>query len=135
MLYGRPGRGCENAARLLSRGVLLRGLTAAGPAVLAAKFPSDTSITGQAYGTNSIAGIISPPGKDKYGHYTNDGPMESSTTWKEEAEFHKGSWWPRWGAWLAERSGKRVAARQPGAGGRTILAPAPGTYVTEVPNG
>lgn len=27
---------------------------------LAAKFPSDTSITGQAYGTNSIAGIISP---------------------------------------------------------------------------
>ena len=82
-----------------------------------------------------IAGIISPPGKDKYGHYTNDGPMESSSTWKEEAEFHKGSWWPRWGEWLEERSGKKTAARQPGADGRKLLAPAPGTYVTEVPNG
>jgi len=81
-----------------------------------------------------IAGIVSPPGKDKYGHYTNDGPMESPGTWKEEAGFHKGSWWPRWGDWLAERSGKRVTARQPGAGGRKVLAPAPGTYVTEVPN-
>jgi len=81
-----------------------------------------------------IAGIVSPPGKDKYGHYTNDGPMVSPGTWKEEAGFHKGSWWPRWGDWLAERSGKRVTARQPGAGGRKVLAPAPGTYVTEVPN-
>lgn len=82
-----------------------------------------------------IAGIISPPGKDKYGHYTSEGPMEASATWREGAEFHKGSWWPRWGEWLAGRSGKKVAARQPGEGGRKVLAPAPGTYVTEVPNG
>lgn len=82
-----------------------------------------------------IAGIISPPTKDKYGHFTNDGPMESSDAWKDSADFHKGSWWPRWGKWLAERSGKKVAARQPGEGGHKVLAPAPGTYVTEVPNG
>ncbi len=82
-----------------------------------------------------IAGIISPPSKDKYGHYTNHGPMESSGAWKDGAGFHKGSWWPRWGKWLAERSGKKVTARQPGEAGRKVLAPAPGAYVTEVPNG
>ncbi|MBS0563354.1 MAG: class I poly(R)-hydroxyalkanoic acid synthase [Proteobacteria bacterium] len=81
-----------------------------------------------------IAGIVSPPGKDKYGHFVSTGPIEDAAKWKEGAEFHKGSWWPRWGAWLAERSGKKVPAREPGADGRAILAPAPGTYVTEVPN-
>ena len=81
-----------------------------------------------------IAGIISPPTKDKYGHYTNTGPLEGSAAWKETAEFHKGSWWPRWGEWLVERSGKKTAPRQPGEAGRSILSPAPGTYVTEVPN-
>ncbi len=81
-----------------------------------------------------IAGIISPPGKDKYGHYTNDGPMDSAEDWREEADYHKGSWWPRWGEWLAERSGKMVEARKPGDAKHRPLGPAPGTYVTEVPN-
>jgi polyhydroxyalkanoate synthase subunit PhaC len=26
-----------------------------------------------------IAGIVNPPGKDKYGHYTNDAPMSDLT--------------------------------------------------------
>ena len=74
-----------------------------------------------------IAGIINPPGKDKYGHYTSPAPVDGlPEAWKDGTTFTRGSWWPRWGAWLAERSGDQVAARVPGDG----LAPAPGTYVT-----
>ena len=63
-----------------------------------------------------IAGIINPPSKDKYGHYTNDGPVAGDARGLAEggATFHKGSWWPRWGAWLAERSGPMITARVPG---------------------
>ncbi len=74
-----------------------------------------------------IAGIINPPGKDKYGHYTSPAPVDGlPEAWKDGTTFTCGSWWPRWGTWLAERSGDQVAARVPGDG----LAPAPGTYVT-----
>ncbi len=74
-----------------------------------------------------IAGIINPPDKDKYGHYTSPAPVDGlPEAWKDGTTFTRGSWWPRWGAWLAERSGDQVAARVPGDG----LAPAPGTYVT-----
>jgi polyhydroxyalkanoate synthase len=80
-----------------------------------------------------IAGIVNPPGKDKYGHYTND-TIADPDTWKAGAVFHKGSWWPRWGEWLAARSGRKVAAREPGDADHPVLAAAPGTYVREVPS-
>jgi polyhydroxyalkanoate synthase len=81
-----------------------------------------------------IAGIVNPPTKDKYGHYTNDGPVAGAPEdWLKGATFHKGSWWPRWGAWLAARSGGQVAARTPGDGPHPALAPAPGTYVVATP--
>ncbi len=76
-----------------------------------------------------IAGIINPPSKKKYGHYTNDDMSLSEDEWLEGAEFHEGSWWPRWGAWLAKRSGKKVPAREPGDADHPALADAPGTYV------
>jgi polyhydroxyalkanoate synthase subunit PhaC len=72
-----------------------------------------------------IAGIINPPAKGKYGHWTNDGPMTTAEDWMAGAAKHPGSWWPRWADWLAARSGRLVAAREPEA----PLAPAPGTYV------
>ncbi len=80
-----------------------------------------------------IAGIVNPPAKDKYGHYTSDAPLASPDAWKEGASFHKASWWPRWRDWLAARSGKMVPARHPGESGAEVLAPAPGTYVTAGP--
>ncbi|MBI1173254.1 class I poly(R)-hydroxyalkanoic acid synthase [bacterium] len=80
-----------------------------------------------------IAGIINPPSKGKYGHYTNDAPMATPEEWLEGATFNAGSWWPRWGAWLAKRSGPQVPAREPGSGPLPVLCPAPGTYVTAVP--
>jgi len=76
-----------------------------------------------------IAGIVNPPNKKKYGHYTNDDLSGDADTWREGAAFHEGSWWPRWEAWLRKRSGKKVAAREPGDSEHPPLAPAPGTYV------
>ena len=76
-----------------------------------------------------IAGIVNPPSKRKYGHYTNGDWSGGADDWLGGADFHEGSWWPRWGAWLAGRAGPKVPARVPGEGARPILAPAPGTYV------
>jgi len=76
-----------------------------------------------------IAGIVNPPSKKKYGHYTNADQTQDSDDWFEGAQFHAGSWWPRWQSWLKKRSGKQVAARQPGDSTHPPLSPAPGTYV------
>ena len=81
-----------------------------------------------------IAGIINPPSKGKYGHYTNAGPMTGAPAdWMAGASFDAGSWWPRWGAWLAARSGDQVAARGLGDSQHPVLCAAPGTYVSQVP--
>ena len=76
-----------------------------------------------------IAGIVNPPSKKKYGHYTNDDLTLSAEEWMAGAQYHEGSWWPRWETWLRKHSGKRVAARAPGDSEHPPLAPAPGTYV------
>ena len=81
-----------------------------------------------------IAGIVNPPSKGKYGHYTNDDLSLDHDAWLEDAEFHQGSWWPRWEKWLGKRSGKMIPAREPGAGGQEILCDAPGTYVAKKAN-
>ena len=82
-----------------------------------------------------IAGIINPPSKNKYGHYTNDAPVAGPPeAWKAGATFNAGSWWPRWEAWLKVRSGKQIAARVPGDSTNPVLAPAPGTYVGAAPS-
>ncbi|WP_170358513.1 PHA/PHB synthase family protein [Ruegeria arenilitoris] len=80
-----------------------------------------------------IAGIVNPPSKKKYGHYTNPDLKAGADTWMKEASFHEGSWWPRWEAWLKKRSGKQVPAREPGDSSHPPLAPAPGTYVVAKP--
>ena len=75
-----------------------------------------------------IAGIINPPSKRKYGHYTSDaGFGQGEQHWRDQARYHQGSWWGRWGEWLAARAGGMVDARDPGEG----LGPAPGLYVHE----
>ncbi|WP_407658882.1 class I poly(R)-hydroxyalkanoic acid synthase [Marivivens aquimaris] len=80
-----------------------------------------------------IAGIVNPPSKGKYGHWTNDDLSLSPEDWKAGAEKHSGTWWPRWGEWLASKSGKMIDARHPGDSGRETLGDAPGTYVREHP--
>jgi polyhydroxyalkanoate synthase len=76
-----------------------------------------------------IAGIVNPPNKKKYGHYTNTDMTLDSEAWQSKAKYHEGSWWPRWEGWLAKRSGKMVPARDPGDSSHPALCDAPGTYV------
>ena len=87
---------------------------------------SKTFIVGQ---SGHIAGIVNPPSKKKYGHYTNEDLSLTADEWIDSAEFHEGSWWPRWENWLRGRSGKMVEAREPGDSQHPPLADAPGTYV------
>ncbi|WP_405404880.1 class I poly(R)-hydroxyalkanoic acid synthase [Paracoccus sp. Ld10] len=75
-----------------------------------------------------VAGIVNPPTRQKYGHYLSDHGFDGHREeWMDTAEFQQSSWWPTWGAWLAERAGPMVPARDPGTG----LEPAPGRYVYE----
>lgn len=76
-----------------------------------------------------IAGIVNPPSKNKYGHYTNDDLSLDADDWINSAYFHKGSWWPRWESWLKKRSGKKIDARDFGDSEHPVLCDAPGTYV------
>ena len=76
-----------------------------------------------------IAGIVNPPSRNKYGHYTNDDLKLTPEAWMEGAQFNEGSWWPRWESWLKKRSGKQVPARIPGDSGSPSLEAAPGSYV------
>ncbi|WP_171128855.1 MULTISPECIES: alpha/beta hydrolase [unclassified Ruegeria] len=76
-----------------------------------------------------IAGIVNPPSKKKYGHYTNSDLKADADDWMKGATFNDGSWWPLWEAWLKKRSGKQVPARQTGDSDHPSLAPAPGEYV------
>lgn len=76
-----------------------------------------------------IAGIVNPPSKKKYGHYTNADLKLDFDAWREGAEFTAGSWWPRWETWLSRKSGKMIEARTPGDSQHPSLCSAPGTYV------
>lgn len=85
-------------------------------------------------GSGHIAGIVNPPAKKKYGHWTNDDLSLSPEDWLAGAEHHEGSWWPMWGRWLAKKSGRKIEARTPGDDAHPPISPAPGTYVvTEKP--
>ena len=74
-----------------------------------------------------IAGIINPPSKDKYGHYTNDAPVAGDPeAWLQGARPSTRAAGGRAGAhWLAEQSGPMITARNPA----DSLCPGPGTYV------
>ncbi|MEM1005505.1 MAG: class I poly(R)-hydroxyalkanoic acid synthase, partial [Pseudomonadota bacterium] len=82
-----------------------------------------------------IAGIVNPPSKKKYGHYTNPDMKSDADTWLKQADFNQGSWWPMWETWLRKKSGKKIQARETGDSDHPPLASAPGTYVVANPNG
>ncbi|MEX2643936.1 MAG: alpha/beta fold hydrolase [Acetobacterales bacterium] len=83
------------------------------------------------------AGIVSEPGHRRR-HYrvsrrTSADAYVGPDTWHAATAEQKGSWWPAWQAWLAERSTGRTtppAMGAPGAG-YPPLGDAPGSYVLE----
>ena len=80
-------------------------------------------------GSGHIAGVINAPMANKYQHWTNPDLPETVEAWLTDAAEHKGSWWPHWRAWLAERSGGQVPARDPAEGRLGVIEDAPGSYV------
>ena len=80
-------------------------------------------------GSGHIAGVINAPVAHKYQHWTNDALPATVDEWIAGAVEHPGSWWPNWAAWLAERSGDRVPARDPAKGPLRPLEDAPGSFV------
>jgi len=77
-----------------------------------------------------IAGVVNPPAKEKYCHWTNSKNPKDPDTWLKNAREHKGSWWPEWHRWTTKTVGTdTVPARQPGGGVYTPIEDAPGAYV------
>ncbi len=80
-------------------------------------------------GSGHIAGVINAPVANKYQHWVNPALPPTVEEWLAGAVEHKGSWWPHWRAWLADRSGGQVPARDPAAGRLAVIEDAPGSYV------
>ncbi|MEN9558867.1 MAG: hypothetical protein RLZZ502_78, partial [Pseudomonadota bacterium] len=93
----------------------------------------DDTLTFVVGGSGHIAGIVNPPAKKARGYVTGDfAASPEAEGWEAETTQHEGSWWPHWYEWLAQHSGKQVAARVPGAQEKfPVLCAAPGTYVLE----
>ena len=80
-------------------------------------------------GSGHIAGVINAPAARKYQHWTNPALPDTLAEWQAGATEHPGSWWDHWAAWLRERSGKPIPARDPTKGPLKPIEPAPGSYV------
>jgi polyhydroxyalkanoate synthase subunit PhaC len=81
-------------------------------------------------GSGHIAGVINPPGKNKYQYWTGPRPRSSNLgKWLTKAKEHPGSWWPDWLAWIKKQDDNEVAARVPGGGELKPIEDAPGSYV------
>ncbi len=79
-----------------------------------------------------ILGAINPPSKNKYGYMSGGILDEGFDEWKRTAEKHDESWWIPWSKWLAEKSGKSIAAKkQLGSIEFPELNAAPGNFVLE----
>jgi polyhydroxyalkanoate synthase len=90
-------------------------------------FGGDTRFT--MAGSGHIAGVINHPGANKYQHWTNNALPATLEEWSEGAVEHPGSWWPNWAAWLNERSGDMVSARDPDKGPLKAIEDTPGSFV------
>jgi polyhydroxyalkanoate synthase len=80
-------------------------------------------------GSGHIAGVINAPAAAKYQHWTNDALPPTLEEWQAGAVEHAGSWWPHWSAWLKQRSGKQIPARDPAGGPLKAFDDAPGSFV------
>jgi polyhydroxyalkanoate synthase len=80
-------------------------------------------------GSGHIAGIINPPGANKYCYWTNERLPDDPDAWLRGAEQQPGSWWADWAKWIGQHGGRKVPARVPGKNGLKAIEDAPGSYV------
>lgn len=78
-----------------------------------------------------VAGIVNPPTKKKYGHWTNTALPQSAEEWLNGADHNPVSWWLDWLEWHRPYAGGEVPARQLHDPEDTPLEAAPGCYVTK----
>ncbi|MFW3171766.1 PHA/PHB synthase family protein [Geodermatophilus sp. CPCC 206100] len=77
-----------------------------------------------------IASLVNPPTNPKASFQLAPETPADPERWLELAEKQKGSWWPDYVSWLAERTGDLVPAPESlGSADLPPLAEAPGTYV------
>jgi polyhydroxyalkanoate synthase len=77
-----------------------------------------------------IAGIVNPP-SPKAWHRTGGPYPPDPKAWFDASTHREGSWWEDWAAWIAPRSGERVAPPAMGSAVHAPLSDAPGAYVLE----
>jgi polyhydroxyalkanoate synthase len=81
-------------------------------------------------GSGHIAGVVNPPGRNKYQYWTGPRPRSANVDkWLAGAKEHPGSWWPDWLDWLKRQDDAEVPARDPGGGVLPPIEDAPGSYV------
>jgi polyhydroxyalkanoate synthase len=84
-------------------------------------------------GSGHIAGVVNPPSANKYQFWTNEGQVDSLTSFIAGAQEHPGSWWNHWREWLGSLDSTMVPVAgklRPGGPGDTVIENAPGRYVT-----
>jgi polyhydroxyalkanoate synthase len=82
-----------------------------------------------------IAGVVNPPAAKRRNYWINPLIVDDADAWLARARSTSGSWWPHWGAWLAQHAGamKRAPSRA-GSDAYPPLDAAPGRYVVERPD-
>jgi polyhydroxyalkanoate synthase subunit PhaC len=80
-----------------------------------------------------IASMVNPPTNPKATFQTAPDNLPDPGDWLRAAETVKGSWWPDYSEWLAERSGGLTGRPDHLGGGQgpEPVAPAPGSYVLD----
>ena len=77
-----------------------------------------------------VAAMVNPPGNEKASYQVADQSPADPEQWLRRAQTCRGSWWPDYAGWLAERCGlEKDAPSEPGGGGLVPISDAPGTYV------
>ena len=78
-----------------------------------------------------IQALVNPPSPETRASYrVTDDPAEEPETWVANADVKRGSWWPDYRDWLAERAGElKPASKTLGSRKHKATAKAPGSYV------
>jgi poly[(R)-3-hydroxyalkanoate] polymerase subunit PhaC len=77
-----------------------------------------------------IAALVNPAGNKKSSFQVGDDVTAGAGDWQRSAPTMRGSWWPDYAAWLAERSGAQAPAPATlGSEQYAVIEAAPGSYV------
>jgi polyhydroxyalkanoate synthase subunit PhaC len=81
-----------------------------------------------------IQALVNPPGREgsesRASYRVTDDVADEPGTWVADADVKRGSWWPDYRDWLAERAGKlKPAPKTLGSRKHRATAKAPGSYV------